>query len=393
MTPARWLLRATQRTPTQYRRESLANSLSEQLRKLKIDISKYLEGRKLEQLKPDEIYILAKTLPAFSHEQRLTAYRNILEDAIRTGKADTSSSIELLRDVRIEIGVTEDEHRQLLQDAGIDDAEQLLDKDKAASYENWLRKNNYRQALEPRIISGLDKGQKLADILEEEELTQFITSLREQYQISEDEHQTVLSEITGIGGMIVDRAKAQLETLRDYAALKFELQCLIRSDIQLENLGLLLNRVISRRTVQISLNIFPVLSSLGDTPESCWIARSLTMLAGGDIDHALAEPVNQGSTVIWADAIGNDTMALLQGGREVSQRACAADELPPMSYQDVVRSGESLATRLTKLTRDKDHLVSALALHALTYLDPGLARETASLLQREPEDGKHWLFL
>lgn len=382
-----WLIRATQRTPTQYRRESLANSLSEQLRKLKVDISKYLEGRKLEQLKPDEIYILAKTLPAFSHEQRLTAYRNILEEAIRTGKTDTSSSIELLRDVRVEIGVTEDEHRQLLQDVGVDDAEQLLDKDRAASYENWLRKNNYRQALEPRIISGLDKGQKLSEILENDELVKLITSLREQYQISEDEHQTVLSEITGIGGMIVDRAKAQLEVLRDYAALKFELQCLIRMDVQLENLGLLLNRIIARRTVLISLNIFPILSSLGDTPESGWIARSLTMLAGGDIDLALAEPVNQGSSVTWAEAIGNDTMALLQGGRGVSQ----PNELPPMTYQDVVRSGENLSARLVKLTRDKDNLVSALSLHALTYLDRGLARETASFLQREPEDGRHWL--
>lgn len=384
-----WLLRATQRSPTQYRRESLANSLSEQLRKLKIDISKYLEGRKLEQLKPDEIYILAKTLPAFSHEQRLTAYRNIMEEAIRTGKADTSSSIDLLRDVRIEIGVTEDEHRQLLQDVGIDDAEQMLDKDRAASYENWLRKNNYRQTLEPRIITELDKGLKLADILQQTDLNQLIIHLREQYQISEDEHQVVLSEITGIGGMILDRAKAQLETLRDYAALKFELQCLIRSESQLENLGLLLIRIISRRTVQICIGIFPVLSSLGDTPESSWIARSLTMLAGSDIDQALSEAVNQGNNVTWAETIGNDTMTLLQGSK-VSQSA-TANELPTMSYQDVVRSGRHLLERLVVLTRDKDSLLAAIALHALTYLDVGLARETAALLEREAEE-RHWLF-
>lgn len=384
-----WFWRATQRSPLQYRRESLSTSLLEQLQKLKVDVSKYMEGRKLEQLKPDEIYILAKTLPGFSREQRLLAYRNILEDALRTGKADSSSSIGLLRDVRIEIDVSEDEHRQLLEELGIDGADSTLDAGKAANYENWLRKNNYRQALEPLVVAELEKGSKLADILTQEQTAKLIQKYREQYQITEEEHQIVLTEITGVDSMILDRAKEQIEALRHLAELKFHLQCYVPDEAQWEDLSCILQEEISRRTALVCVRIFPTLLTLGNTRESRWIARSSAALAGSDIDAALARKVSVGASSAWGEAIDPVLTGLLRGEMVAGQYD--ADELPPTSYREVVNSDDNLAKCLGELSLDRDETISALALYALMQVDSGYARQTASSLNRTSLSERQWL--
>jgi hypothetical protein len=66
-----WLHRTWSRSFERYSRENLAGRLQKQLEKLNLE--PYLEGRSLTDLKTDEIYILAKVLPGFSHEQRDTA--------------------------------------------------------------------------------------------------------------------------------------------------------------------------------------------------------------------------------------------------------------------------------------------------------------------------------
>ncbi len=72
-----------QRNPNLYLREGLASRLRKQLGKLNLDIGRFLEGRSLDDLTADEVYVLAKILPGFSKEKRLQVYKGVLKGGDR----------------------------------------------------------------------------------------------------------------------------------------------------------------------------------------------------------------------------------------------------------------------------------------------------------------------
>ncbi len=383
-----WFFQAIQRNPTRYRREGLASSLMEQLRKLKIDISKYLEGRKLEELKPDEIYVLAKTLPSFSREQRLQAYRNILEEALRTGRADNSASLELLREVRVEIGVTDDEHRQLLQDLGIDGSSALLDPERAATFENFVRVDNYRRVVEPLLVTQMDIGKGIGNATESRELSDTITKYREIYQITEVEHANVIASITGTGGLVFERAQRQLHALAENSALVFGLRCQMLADPHWLAIGELLIATTVRHSSSICSKLFSILLTLGNTEEAKAIAAQIADLTGEDIEAPLAMPVSTSAWVRWDESLDGAMVNILRGAVGGSSTALS---LPTSShFRSVIDRGQQLSANLTRLVFGDDLIVAALALTAISYLDLGMARQFASQLGRHETTG-HWL--
>jgi Pyruvate/2-oxoacid:ferredoxin oxidoreductase delta subunit len=107
-----WFWRAIDRSPARYRREGLAVKMVDQLR-TPVDIGRYLEGRRIDELSPDEIYTLAKTLPGFSRDQRMRAYRNMLREA---QTIDPDARLEFLRAVRTQIGISDAEHAAIEQE-------------------------------------------------------------------------------------------------------------------------------------------------------------------------------------------------------------------------------------------------------------------------------------
>ena len=387
-----WFWQAIQRNPMRYRREGLASSLMEQLRKLKVDISKFLEGRKLEELKPDEVYVLAKTLPGFSREQRLQAYRNILEDALRTGKADSVASLELLREVRFEIGVTDDEHRQIIQELGIDDAESILDPKNANTFESWVRLDSYRRVIEPILLGQLDQGAKLAEVLVDSGIADTIRHYREIYQVTEEEHAKVISDITGTGGMLGERAKRQLELLAENAALIFGLRCKMLADPEWRQIGSLLFSSSARRTTRICNKLFSILLTLGNTAESQAISSVIADLLGADIEAPLAAPFTTGTIVTWAESIDASLVNLLRGSRELDGDAAPAapSSFANFDYRSVIAKGAELGQNLKSVVLSEDPLVGALALTALSYIDMGSARQVAAEVDRS-HFSTHWL--
>ena len=90
-TSSLWLVRNWQRSPALYSRENLAERFRRQLAKLGLDVGRFLEGRSLGDLNPDEVYVLARVLPDFGSEQRrsledqvrLSGYRRSLERLLR----------------------------------------------------------------------------------------------------------------------------------------------------------------------------------------------------------------------------------------------------------------------------------------------------------------------
>ncbi|MEG3435746.1 calcium-binding protein [Pannus brasiliensis CCIBt3594] len=113
-----WLYRTWFRDPSGYRRESLAGRLRQQLAKLGLDTASYLDGRCLEKLNADEVYVLAKILPDFTHEERLKAYKAVLKEFLEEGYTDSVSSLSILRQMRLELTIADAEHLAILEELG-----------------------------------------------------------------------------------------------------------------------------------------------------------------------------------------------------------------------------------------------------------------------------------
>lgn len=108
-----WLIRSFKRNSHRYYKEKLTGSLRRQL--LKLGVTKeLLEGRSIDDLNTDEVYILAKVLPQFSHEFLLLVYQGILEEALESGKTQSEDSLEGLAEIRGQLQITEAEHYDLL---------------------------------------------------------------------------------------------------------------------------------------------------------------------------------------------------------------------------------------------------------------------------------------
>ena len=177
-----------------------------------------MDGRTLEDLKPDEIYVLAKTLPSFSRDQKLQAYENILLDTIRTGRTDPAHSLEFMRELRGQMGVNDSEHHQLLEQLGLDSSGKI-DPDAKVSFEGWIRTENYRKILESLAAPLLEQGTPLQTILALPDIQLAIENSRAIYQISPAEHDDAVAQIAGVGGMQFERARTQLKSLRYLASL------------------------------------------------------------------------------------------------------------------------------------------------------------------------------
>ena len=133
-----WLYRTWGRSPDLYLRESLASRLRQQLSKLELDVSRYLEGRSLESLNPDEVYVLAKILPGFTAEKRLQAYKQVLREALEEGHANFSTSFEVLRQMRQGLDISEKEHLTVLMELGAENPD-LLNPSKWRTREDRVR--------------------------------------------------------------------------------------------------------------------------------------------------------------------------------------------------------------------------------------------------------------
>ena len=109
-----WLIKTWNRSAQRYARERDANLLRRQLGKLAIDFSQFLEGRSLDQLKPDELYTLAKFLPAFTQEYRLQVYQGILRDVLEQQTTTAANSLTTFQALRQKLGISDESHWAVL---------------------------------------------------------------------------------------------------------------------------------------------------------------------------------------------------------------------------------------------------------------------------------------
>jgi CRP-like cAMP-binding protein len=208
-----WAYRTWQRSPDLYSRENLASRFRKQLEKLELNVDQLLEGRPLQDLNVHEVYILARVLPGFTRDKRRTAYRGVVREALQEGYVNYSSSLEVLQQLRQELGITGDEHREVLEELGIEDPE-LLNPERQRSLENQVRLSGYQKSLERLMLLQKQQDSSNLNAFLEQNLIE-IRNLRRQYSITPQEESWILSGIAPEVGNIrrADFLLAQLPDL------------------------------------------------------------------------------------------------------------------------------------------------------------------------------------
>jgi hypothetical protein len=368
-----WLSRTLDRSADLYTRESLANSLRRQLSKLAVDFSRFLEGRSMEDLKPEEVYVLAKVLPGFSQESSLQVYKGVLRETLEQGNADSASSLEVLRQIRQELNIKDEDHFTVLTELGVSEPE-LLDPKKRRSREGQLRIESYRQTLASMVLDLVDSGISLQEALQRQrKQMQF---LKLEYGITSEEEDAVLSQLlTGEKSTILRKAEALREQMQQLA---WRYEVLSHPSLRDQGVAFEFLRLTAVQHKQqiLTKQMLGLLEMLGSATEAIDLATSTQAIAATVLPEILQS--SEGS-VTWEQRLNPAVFGILEAAPSPQNRI-ATPAIDPTA----------LPTVLEDLTRELDPLVSALALHSLNLLDFKKAEDKAQQLLKSDPKGP-WL--
>jgi CRP-like cAMP-binding protein len=353
-----WLAHSLARDADVYRRERSARSLRDQLVRMGFRSEDVLEGRPIDQLSADEIYVLAKSLPNFTVAQKRDAYRAILTEALESGHTKSAESLKLLSDVREQLGLTDADHHAITEAVGVRDPA-LLDPEAQGSVELQVRRDNYRKFLADLVQRECPAGVNPKIYLASPEALEAIQSVRAFFGISEDDHARIVGEIAEDETRVIECARNMLEKLRELEIARLSLVFDSRPEASLVRHALLLKQKALIR------EIVSIVASIGDLQIARSFAQSLYVLAGKEIEAAATDAI-EGTPAEVRDAF----------------RQMTSDPVL-WSYLDIIEASKPSDEVFVGLTRDRDPVVAALAISALESTDRADAeRLAAELLSR-----------
>jgi pSer/pThr/pTyr-binding forkhead associated (FHA) protein len=386
-----WLYRSLGRSTDQYRRESLTNSLRRQLGKLAINFRQLLGDRALEDLKSDEVYVLAKILPGFSREQRQQAYREVLKEALENGNVDSSSSLSVLQQMREQLEISNEEHQIILTELGIAEPE-LLDPQHQLTREQRLRLESYRQALEILLLELVEGGIPLQDALQQK--SRQIRVLKQGYRISGAEDAQILAELFNEYGVLMRAADAMLDQLQTLAQRENTLTQGVLTP-QAPVFELLRSSVETHQQL-VSAQLLSILEILGDQPDALRIAQTIRSLASKQIQTFFQIPNLRWSERLSPRIIENlipdisqtqpnlgDAQTFLEEsftGKSISSEP-SVDSPQPLSISQIKLAVQTLQEFL----HEPDPLIQSASLYAICQIDPQQGRQQAQFLVQSDE--------
>lgn len=393
-----WLSRTLDRSAELYSRESLAGSLRRQLSKLTIDFSRFLEGRSMDDLKAEEVYVLAKVLPGFNQEQGLQLYKGVLREALEQGNTDSASSLEALRQIRQELGIKDEDHFNVLTELGAAEPE-LLDPKKRRTRESQLRIESYRQALATMLLDLVDSGMSLQEAMQRQKKQ--LQVLKLEYGMTSEEEEQVLSQILeGEKSTILRKAEVLLEQLQELA-LRQQVLSNPSLDEQTAVFKLLRQTAVQHKQQIITKQMLGLLEVLGDIPEAIELANTIRNLAADVLPEILQTP--EGS-LTWQNRLRSEVLTVLEGipvdthhwAPRIETFNQPAIELTTISIPDAgalatlpLNPHQSLIHVLEELLQELDPLIQTLALYGLNLLHPEQAHQQAQQILAMPQG--HWL--
>ena len=375
-TSSLWLVRNWHRSPALYGRENLAERFRRQLQKLGLDVGRFLEGRSLDDLNTDEVYVLARILPGFGSEQRHEAYKGVVRDALAEGYVNISSSLEVLRRMRQELGISDDEHRQLLDELGVEDPA-LLDPDQRRSLEDQVRLSGYRRSLE-RLLrlqsrigadGGADRGAD-RDGGGQAGDAALLDSIGSQYSISAQEEARILEAVSPAEAAH-HRAEMLLQRLEDLELAARSLrEPLLRH--QPAPVALLEDRLRLRQELCLSA-ILDCLVQLESAAQRQELLERLSSAAPA----ALPELLEQER---WRSKLPAAVIDRLRAGNRAGNQAGTRAGAQPGTQPEPALPVAATLQQLERLAQDPDPIAATAAVVLSTSLDWQRGRSLAAAL-------------
>ena len=363
-----WLVRALARTPTKYQRESVVNTLLRQLKKFKTDFSRYLDGRSLDDLAPDEVYLLAKTAPGFSQEQKQDVYKDVLRDAISSGKTNSSLSLTMLAELRLQVGVTEDQHHAMLQELGIEDPT-LLDPTARKEQETQLRLDNYGAALAALMSRAAEQGIAPADLAASPEFGPELRTLQSVYQISAEEHERAQKRLERSGEGWRDHAAQLLREVGRLTASLYSLRHLTATAA--DPLCRILERGVREQRHRHAATLLGMAATAGDEAALRHFAAALHGLLGDEATELTrSKPWKR---AVASNPAAEGTVAGALGGESGVETPVPG--LATFSFRDAVAAAPEPAQLFSALAADPDPITTGAAITALARHDAPRAAE------------------
>jgi FHA domain/Cyclic nucleotide-binding domain len=379
-----WFAQTFWRTADQYQRESLSNTLRRQLKKLGIDTSQFLQ-RGTDELKPDEVYVLAKVLPGFSRQSRLQVYQGVLEEALADGKTQSANSLEMLHDVREELQITAEEHYSILKSVGIENPS-LLDPTVQRSREDQLRLDSYQRGLESLLMELIDSHMSIEQALQQKQGQ--IDAMRSEYSITAEEQERVLLALFHPDSALLSSCAILLGQLQQW---KMRENALVKLPVNPEaQVYQLLLSIIYDQQKSIVTQLLNTLEILAEDDTAIEIARTTGFLAHQATKELIdAKPLRLSAQVQQIllsqtpTTAASSTSSNATGGLHVTVIGEKMSQITQLGHQSIPQI--SLSEALQDLLQEVDPLTKAASLYAFSQIGPTVAPQIIGKLDGSSE--------
>jgi Cyclic nucleotide-binding domain len=389
-----WLQRNLTRSKPIYQRESLTGSLRRQLQKLEVNWKEFLEGRSINDLNTNEVYVLAKVLPGFNHQSRQNVYQGVLQDALSEGKTQSADSLEMLQGMREELQITTDEHYIILAKLGVENPT-LLDPSIQRSLENQLRLESYQRYLETLLLDLVANYDSIEQaFLQKQEQ---IESIRQEYGITSNEQEKVLLSICQPNSALLLTSVQLLTKLQSWST---RYHSLANSSLNKhKSIYKIFRSILIDQQKAIITQLFNILEILVKKSVSVKIAATIGYLAPEAVGELLAVETEQNRLTHLTRKILTSQAQLSPRHLSASKKARFNNRILNSTSSQILEIGSSPIPKATflevlyDLVHEVDPLLQTLSLYILKKIDPDQAKIKAysldgrvSLLAQETID-------
>ena len=144
------LFRSWSRDQSTYRRESTSDSLRRQLKQLP-DLDTALDGRRLQDLSPQEVFTLAKALPVAVRGQAREIYQGVIRDLIGKGSLNRAVALADLEELRQSLKLSEEDHHAAIRVLAVEEPS-LLQLDERTLQLQQLREDAFAEVIEDFLV-------------------------------------------------------------------------------------------------------------------------------------------------------------------------------------------------------------------------------------------------
>jgi hypothetical protein len=374
-----WLQRNLSRSKPIYQRESLTGSLRRQLQKLAVNWQKFLEGRSINDLDTNEVYVLAKVLPGFNHQSRLQVYQGVLQEALNEGKAQSADSLEVLQGMREELQITTDEHYSILGNLGIENPD-LLNPKIQRNREDRLRLESYQRYLETILLDLVTNQASIEQAFLQKQNQ--IETMRQEYSITNDEQEKVLLAMFHPNSTLLSTSVQLLINLQLWS-MRYQALAHSSQDKQ-GTIYSILQAIILDHQKSIIAQILNILEILANDPVATEIAATTGYLAPEAVQTLLGIEQDRLTPFICETLKNHGQMAprsMLSKpnhGLNTALLNSAATKITEIGSQPI--PVVTLMEVLQDLLFEVDPLVKAVSLYALNQINSYQAKIKAGIL-------------